>query len=278
VAIQVNPLATGGQAVLVTGTDATAAAYQGNVTGDTVNRYRVFTDGKTEWGSGSATRDTNLYRSGAATLATDSNFTVGQVFRAGIVQVSTSSGGTLTLRSTSNATKGKILIGTSAYDDVNNWLGVGTASPTVPLEVSGAAKVGTFTASTNGVAAAGTFNTTADGTASLGTVVINPFSTAKRALDIRLSADTVSRLRVDMSAGTGSGTLTFGNGTLADTNLYRSGTSILKTDGKLITATGLGVGNAASATVAVGVLANKMEVFDASGASLGFVPIYATIT
>lgn len=39
------------------------------------------------------------------------------------------SGGTLTLSSTSHATKGKILFGTSAYDEVNNRLGIGTTSP-----------------------------------------------------------------------------------------------------------------------------------------------------
>ena len=40
------------------------------------------------------------------------------------------SGGTLTLASTSNATKGKILFGTSAYDEVNNCLGIKTTTPT----------------------------------------------------------------------------------------------------------------------------------------------------
>lgn len=39
------------------------------------------------------------------------------------------SGGNLTLLSTSNATKGKILFGTSAYDELNNALGIGTVSP-----------------------------------------------------------------------------------------------------------------------------------------------------
>jgi hypothetical protein len=62
-----------------------------------------------------------------------------------------------------------------------------------------------------------------------------------------------------------------------DTNLYRSNTATLKTDGKLITATGLGVGNAVAATTP-GAVVRKMEVFDAAGTSLGFVPIYSTIT
>ena len=49
----------------------------------------------------------------------------------------TGASGTLTLQSTSHATKGKILFGTSAYDEVNNRLGIGTASPSEAIEVSG---------------------------------------------------------------------------------------------------------------------------------------------
>lgn len=49
----------------------------------------------------------------------------------------TASGNSLTLSSTSNATKGKLLFGTSAYDEVNNRLGIGTASPTAKLQVVG---------------------------------------------------------------------------------------------------------------------------------------------
>jgi hypothetical protein len=49
---------------------------------------------------------------------------------------STTASGTLTLASTTNATKGKILFGTSAYDEVNNRLGIGTASPTNNLHVA----------------------------------------------------------------------------------------------------------------------------------------------
>lgn len=46
------------------------------------------------------------------------------------------SGENLTIGSTSHATKGKILFGTSAYDEVNNRLGIGTASPTTAFEVT----------------------------------------------------------------------------------------------------------------------------------------------
>lgn len=54
------------------------------------------------------------------------------------------SGNNLTLSSTSNATKGKILFGTSAYDEVNDRLGIGTTSPTAVLHI----KAGTATAGT----------------------------------------------------------------------------------------------------------------------------------
>src|SRR3990167_661609 len=41
----------------------------------------------------------------------------------------------LTLQSTSHATRGKILFGTSAYDEVNNRLGIGTDSPAQSLDI-----------------------------------------------------------------------------------------------------------------------------------------------
>jgi hypothetical protein len=47
----------------------------------------------------------------------------------------TAAGQNLTLQSTAHATKGKILFGTSAYDEVNNRLGIGTTGPACTLEV-----------------------------------------------------------------------------------------------------------------------------------------------
>lgn len=58
----------------------------------------------------------------------------------------TGSGDNLTLKSSSNATPGKVIIGTSAYDEVNNRLGLGTAAPGVTLDVSGQIRtIGTIT-------------------------------------------------------------------------------------------------------------------------------------
>lgn len=48
--------------------------------------------------------------------------------------------------------------------------------------------------------------------------------------------------------------------------------------GDMLLAGKLGVGNSAAASVAVGTLVKKIEVFDASGASLGFIPVYSSIT
>jgi hypothetical protein len=50
------------------------AAY---VTGDTANRFTIGGDGSLGWGSGSASTDTNLYRSAANVLKTDDSLTVG---------------------------------------------------------------------------------------------------------------------------------------------------------------------------------------------------------
>ena len=58
--------------------------------------------------------------------------------------------------------------------------------------------------------------------------------------------------------------------------LYKTVEDALKTDEKFIAGGGLGVGNAEPATVP-GKVTKKMEVFDAQGRSLGYVPIYDSI-
>lgn len=62
----------------------------------------------------------------------------------------TASGNSLTLQSTSHATKGKLLFGTSAYDEVNNRLGLGTTSPASMLHLAGPSGVNTLTFNTPG--------------------------------------------------------------------------------------------------------------------------------
>jgi hypothetical protein len=46
------------------------------VSGDTQNRYKFDTNGKMQWGTGTATPDTNLYRAAANVLATDDSLDV----------------------------------------------------------------------------------------------------------------------------------------------------------------------------------------------------------
>ncbi|PWU50660.1 hypothetical protein DLJ47_23525 [Micromonospora sp. S4605] len=70
-ALTIKPTAAGGQAALVIGQEATTKSYQGQINGDAMARSVIYVDGKIEWGSGSAARDTNLYRSSAGVVKTD---------------------------------------------------------------------------------------------------------------------------------------------------------------------------------------------------------------
>ena len=65
-------------------------------------------------------------------------------------------------------------------------------------------------------------------------------------------------------------------GPAGDVALFRSMANTLKTGGQLIAEGGLGVGNSTSATTP-GSVTRKIEVFDATGTSLGYVPVYDAI-
>lgn len=56
---------------------ANTLAYHASVTADTQDRHQVQADGKHLWGTGAGSLDTVLYRSGAATLATDGAMAIG---------------------------------------------------------------------------------------------------------------------------------------------------------------------------------------------------------
>lgn len=56
---------------------STSSAFDAQVVGDSVARFDIAASGSLEWGSGSATRDVNLYRSGANALKTDDTLQVG---------------------------------------------------------------------------------------------------------------------------------------------------------------------------------------------------------
>ena len=91
---------------------------------------------------------------------------------------------------------------------------------------------------------------------------------------LRQSGETAERLRIR-----GDGAMFWGSGTALDTatKFGRFGPGLLRADGKLVAAGGVGVGNSVAAT-ATGKLTRKVEVFDGEGRSLGFVPIYSSIS
>lgn len=83
---------------------------------------------------------------------------------------------------------------------------------------------------------------TAAGTASSAVLGIETSDNTKRGLDIRVTGDALSRLKFDYSAGSGNGTISFGDGTANDTNLYRSAANSLATDDDfLVNAAGKGI-------------------------------------
>jgi hypothetical protein len=73
--------------------------------------------------------------SGALVFGTSPTLTTPTIAQ---INGNTTASGTLTLQSTTNDTKGKILFGTSAYDETTNALGIGNTSPSYKLEIGNA--------------------------------------------------------------------------------------------------------------------------------------------
>ena len=76
-----------------------------------------------------------------------------------------------------------------------------------------------------------------------------------------------------------SGKLKWGSGGASlDTELQRNGSGNLKlTTGHISAAGGFGTSNSTTATT-LGAVVRRMEIFNITGASLGFIPIYDSIT
>lgn len=126
------------------------------VTPDTLTNWtgRALTVGTTTISSGTTTRilydnagvlgEYTLTGTGTVVaMGTSPSFTTD--IRTPIVYGGTGSGGNITISSTTNATKGKILFGTlSTYDEVNDRFGIGTTTPSAPFHVysSGGASKG----------------------------------------------------------------------------------------------------------------------------------------
>ncbi|MDQ2718250.1 MAG: right-handed parallel beta-helix repeat-containing protein [Bacteroidota bacterium] len=119
-----------------------------------------------------------------------------------LIYGSASSSGTLTVGSTSNATKGKILFGTSAYDEVNNRLGVGI-NPSYKLDVSDPTL---YTTTQN--LTVGNFWKSSDGGSSLLNVGVG-------------GASIVNSVSMEFNSGAGG---TFRYGTYVDANIVNNNT------------------------------------------------------
>jgi hypothetical protein len=143
--IETDPIFIASQAHNITSTDITNLSnLSGTNTGDNAvnSLYSGLATSKQD-----ALNGTGLVRmSGTSvsydnsTYLTSSSLTGYLQNNIGIAGGTTLIGGTLasqnlTLSSTSNATKGKILFGTSAYDEVNNRLGLGLNNPVYPLDI-----------------------------------------------------------------------------------------------------------------------------------------------
>lgn len=101
---------------------ATDPGYRSKMTGDTQYRLITRVDGRLLWGSGTATQDTNLYRSAAGVLKTDGDIEVGSdvLMPADLSQVKiggSPSGASLAIMRT---TTGLILTGRNSGDTINN--------------------------------------------------------------------------------------------------------------------------------------------------------------
>lgn len=117
-----------------------------------------------------------------------------------------------------------------------------------------------------------------DATTTVGpAIVMRNLTAGQSTFELRRAADTQNRFAILEG-----GLLYWGDGTGAlDTGFYRLGANIVGTEAgdKLVANGGLGVGNSVAATEVIGkAVTRKIQVFDAAGASLGFVPVYGSIT
>lgn len=119
----------------------------------------------------------------------------------------------LTLSSTSNSTKGKVLVGTSAYDEVNNRLGIGLSSPTTALDIVGASLTGSQT--TGVVNMAQTWNTSGNPTAIKLNVTDTASGASARLMELQVGG-------VSQFACTKGGQVSIGGNLIGNSGLFAS--------------------------------------------------------
>ncbi|MFF7130425.1 hypothetical protein ACFZA6_43660, partial [Streptomyces sp. NPDC008240] len=242
----------------------TERAFQATVTGDANRRVVIYADGKHEWGDGTASRDTNLYRSAASTLKTDSALTVTGVLSApgGLAMTGTSIQ-TLTGSAASTDKIGALVSGDTfdrlrvRADGQHSW-GDGANARDTNLYRAAASRLKTDTAMVVGTQLGVGTNpngtdavTVALATDSAGINLTNSASAGNTSsplyrgetatsgsllLTSRVTGDTVTRLAV-----TAGGVFSWGPGgsTARDVNLYRMNTAVVGTDNSFQVGTNL---------------------------------------
>lgn len=195
---------------------------------DTVDRFTVDASGKQQWGGGAVATDTNLYRSGAASLHTDGGFVAG-----GSITISTGSlfinGGTGNILARNATGSNTVILATRASTDTQDrfqfdssgkmqW-GSGASVPDINLYRGQTGKLRTD----GEIQAKNSLSGAACGFSYV------PATAAGNAFRSIADVDVNPRFVIDYSGKT-----QWGDGTSAvDTNLYRIGASSLKTDGHL---------------------------------------------
>jgi hypothetical protein len=223
-------LALSGAALRVYTASASTIAHSIRVTGDANARWFATTDGKMNWGDGTAVQDTNLYRANAGELKTDTILTVGgELHTNNLVRSNRAN-------ATDSAFEGRATGDTNARwfvreDGLMFW-GPGTAIQDTNLYRSGAGTLKTD----NNLTVGGSLNSTGGATISGGAT----FTTSAPLSQAATSGTTAFRAAAvgdasDRFQMKGSGLQEWGDGTNPrDTNLYRSAADTLKTDDSFV--------------------------------------------
>jgi len=148
--------------------------------------------------------------------------------------------------------------------------GTTTFTQTFNLQSLTASRIATMPDKAGTVAMTSDITGTNSGT-NTGDVTLQTFGSTPAAAGASISGQAITLQPAD---ATHPGGVTTGTQSFAGNKTF---TGVVSVTGKILGTAGLGVGNsAAAATPGTGV--KKIEVFDASGASLGFLPVYDAIT
>ncbi|TAK89618.1 hypothetical protein EPO04_00725 [Patescibacteria group bacterium] len=265
--------------VALQGSQTAVTAFIANylINGDTNAAFRIFGDGKHEWGAGGASAtDTNLYRSAADVLKTDDMLRVEPTSNPSTLMLVTGT----TTTSTANARGQQVSPIFSGSAAGPGGLAVQpefkpSTDPTVVYGFINIAKSTPPTGVTIGTAYAG-FNRIDTGTdsgvltnavamyisaPSLGSIVpVNLYGVDVAAqtagsssnIGVRIAGASTYTLQLSSTAGTAASGITFGT----DTNLYRSAADTLKTDDQFLSASYLSANNGTANQVYIGATAS----------------------